>query len=107
MRSESLWVEDSVVVVTGGAGQLGSALCERFDELGNTVVMADVNIEGCHDQIERREVVHTHALELDITDPASVRTGFEGIVEEYGSIDELVNHAGIAVFSTFEELTFE
>jgi NAD(P)-dependent dehydrogenase (short-subunit alcohol dehydrogenase family) len=107
MRPESLWVEDSVVVVTGGAGQLGSALCERFDELGNTVVMADVNIEGCHDQIERRELVHTHALELDITDPASVRTGFEGIVEKYGSIDVLVNNAGIAVFTPFEERTFE
>jgi NAD(P)-dependent dehydrogenase (short-subunit alcohol dehydrogenase family) len=107
MAPETMWVEDSVVVVTGGAGQLGSSLCERFDELGNTVVMADVDREACEHQISEQSLDSTHPLELDVRDPDSVRSGFESIYEEFGSIDVLVNNAGVAVFTPLEERTFE
>jgi NAD(P)-dependent dehydrogenase (short-subunit alcohol dehydrogenase family) len=100
MQPDSLWVKDSIVVVTGGAGQLGS-------ELGNTVVMADIDVSGCRNQIDDRSLTDTHELELDVTDPESIRSGFESIFEEFGSIDVLVNNAGIAVFTPFEERTFE
>ena len=107
MTPDSMWVDDSVVIVTGGAGQLGSTLCERFDELGNTVVMADIDVDECDSQIESRSLDNTHALEMDVRDPESVRTGIESVYEEFGSIDALINNAGIAVFTPFEERTFE
>lgn len=107
MRPDSLWIEDSVIIVTGGAGRLGSALCERFDELGNTVVMADVDVDGCETTIESRSLSNTNPLELDVTDPDSIRTGFESVVEEFGSIDVLVNNAGISVFTPLEERTLQ
>lgn len=102
-----MWVQDSVVVVTGGAGQLGSSLCERFAALGNKVIMADIDVEECQSQIESLSTDNIHPLEVDVSDPDSVETGFESIYEEFGHIDVLVNNAGIAVFTPMEERTFE
>lgn len=107
MSPDSMWPTDEVVVVTGGAGQLGSALCERFDDLGNTVVMADIDVEGCEAQISDRSLENTHAVELDVSDPESVRTVFDHVREEFGGVDILVNNAGIAVFTPFDERTFD
>jgi NAD(P)-dependent dehydrogenase (short-subunit alcohol dehydrogenase family) len=107
MQPESMWVDDAVVVVTGGGGQLGSSLCERFDSLGNTVVMADIDVDACERQIEQLSLENTRALELDVSDPKSIRTGFESIHEKFGGPDVLVNNAGIAVFTPFEERTLE
>jgi len=107
MQADTFWPEDDVVVVTGGAGQLGSALCERFEELGNTVIVADIDGDRSEAVIQERGLTGAHALELDVTDPASVRSGFESIHEEFGGPDVLVNNAGIAVFTPFKDRTVE
>jgi NAD(P)-dependent dehydrogenase (short-subunit alcohol dehydrogenase family) len=107
MESMSFHPQDDVVLVTGGAGQLGSSICQRLDELGNTVIMSDMGRQQCEDRIASLGLSNTHPLELDVTDTESIQTGVESIDEEFGRLDCLVNNAGIAVFTPFEERTVE
>ncbi len=79
-----------VVVVTGSAGGIGSAISRRFGADGETVVGLDL-AEG-----------------VDITDPAACEAACAEVVDRHGRIDVLCNNAGISavgdvVTSTPEE----
>jgi 3-oxoacyl-[acyl-carrier protein] reductase len=110
-----------VAVVTGGSRGLGRADCLTLAEAGADVVVTDILIESDPDiQAHAQEansalaqlftsqsVVYAEqtseeiramgrrssAVRLDVTDRAQVRDVFRGVVEEYGSLDILVNNA--------------
>jgi NAD(P)-dependent dehydrogenase (short-subunit alcohol dehydrogenase family) len=96
-----------LVVVTGGAGQLGSELCRILDGLGNDVVMADVDAEVCKRKIEEFKLKRTIPMKLDITKQGSIDNFFKKLVARYGKIDSLINNAGISTFTQFESRTYE
>ncbi len=70
-----------VVLVTGAAGGIGSAIVERFRRDGEVVVGLD--LAGSD-------------LEVDVTEPPSVEAAVERVIAEHGRIDVLCNNAGIA-----------
>ncbi len=96
-----------VVIVTGGAGQIGSAICRSFDGDNYIVVMADLEITNIKDKIDKLNLKNTVPLILDVTDLNSIESGFKNIYDTYGSIDILINNAGIAVFTPFEKRTIK
>lgn len=100
-------VNNKVIIVTGGAGQLGSAICNHFDRLDNKVVMADLDDEACKKRISELGLKNTISLKLDITEINSIESAFKEIIDNFGRIDVLINNAGIAVFTPFEKRTFE
>lgn len=107
MKTKKYFPTEKVVIITGGAGQLGSMMCKHFDELFNLVYMADLSKELCESKIKELSLKNTRALELDITSINSIKRGFRQVMKEQGRIDILVNNAGIAVFTSFEERTPE
>ncbi|WP_026425662.1 SDR family NAD(P)-dependent oxidoreductase [Actinokineospora inagensis] len=74
------------VVVTGGAGGIGRAIATAFTELGDTVVLTDV--QGAQDAAAALGV---RGLTLDITDESSINQALDDI----GQVDVLVNNAGL------------
>jgi 2-keto-3-deoxy-L-fuconate dehydrogenase len=66
-----------VVVVTGAAGGIGSALVEAFESKGDTVIGLDIE------------------WGFDIRDPEACRTIARQIYEQHGRIDVLCNNAGV------------
>jgi len=66
-----------IVIVTGASGGIGTELCRRFEEHGDTVVGVDVETG------------------LDITDNEACRRLIERVMAEYGRIDVLCNNAGV------------
>lgn len=74
-----------VVAVTGGAGGIGSATCQRLVEEGATVYALDLH-----------PGVHGEHLQVDVTDPASVDRAVAHIVSTTGRLDAMVAGAGIA-----------
>jgi len=100
-------MKDKIIIVTGGAGQLGSALCSRLDELGNHVVMTDLDPVVCKKKIEELGLYKTVPLQLDVTDVTSINIAFKKVVNKFGKIDVLINNAGIGVFTPTATRTFE
>jgi NAD(P)-dependent dehydrogenase (short-subunit alcohol dehydrogenase family) len=72
------------VAVTGAAGGIGRAVCDRLAAEGARVVALDLSRSG------DREVV-----EVDVTDAASLQRAAQAVVERAGGVDGLVACAGI------------
>lgn len=85
------------VVITGGVGGIGQALVELFACEGAHVLFSDRSTEDCADLQEslQRKGLKTHYLAGDLRQ----KTYCEGLIEEavntLGSVDILINNAGI------------
>lgn len=100
-----------VGLVTGGAGGIGSATCRSFLAQGMHVVIADINLEAAQhvaDDVNREfGEGRAVALHMDVTSEQAVQHCFRDAILTYGGIDVLVNNAGLATSSTFEETTLQ
>ncbi len=94
-----------VVVVTGGAGGLGQALCRRFAAAGAKVAAVDRNEEAVRAFAAALEAEGFTAIGLacDVTDFASCTAAVEEVVGRFGGVDVLINNAGISHRSYFRE----
>ena len=86
-------VSDRHVVVTGGAGGIGRALCRALSAAGaRAVVVADRDLEGA--RAIAAEIGGT-AFELDAGNEASVRALVEQATSDHGPIDIFISNAGV------------
>ena len=100
-------------LVTGGAQGLGEAICLRLAAEGCAgVAVADVNLEAAEATAVRvRDVAgpscETLAVRMDVTDEASVRSGFDATEGRFGRLDLLVSNAGILISGEIDEFPAE
>ena len=98
-----------VVVISGGAGAIGSAIAETCVEAGAHVAVADLSEERCARVVERIERRFgpgvAYSVVMDVCDETSVAKGFATVVRTYGGVDVLVPNAGIAHVASISELT--
>jgi 3(or 17)beta-hydroxysteroid dehydrogenase len=86
------------VVVTGAASGIGASTARLFATEGATVYCADIDDAGC---LRTSNQLHgtdgrQFALLLDVTDETQWEAGLRRVVEASGSLDILVNSAGIS-----------
>jgi len=88
-------LEGRVAIVTGGYGQLGSQMCDALAEAGAHVVVAARTYEECRAKAEELTAEYNQALavEVDVTEEDAVEEMVGTVVEEFGTIDVLVNNA--------------
>ena len=96
-------LEGKTVVVTGGGGVIGGAICRRFGEEGARVGVLDIDAEGADRVAAELRASGRQALPqaLDISDYAAVEAAGSSCETELGSIDFLVNCAGWDRFMNF------
>jgi meso-butanediol dehydrogenase/(S,S)-butanediol dehydrogenase/diacetyl reductase len=90
-------VQDRVVIVTGGAGGIGSAACRAIADEGGKVVVADLDparAEAVAEDIVRNGGV-AESTGVDVTDRAQVRRMVETAVEAFGELNVIFNNAGM------------
>jgi len=87
-----------VVLITGAAGGIGSAIARRYAREGASLALLDVNEEGLvalaeslSGSVSGSEVV---TCVCDITDEEACHSAVGEVVEAFGGIDILVNNAG-------------
>ncbi|MDQ2048938.1 SDR family oxidoreductase [Natronolimnohabitans sp. A-GB9] len=85
--------DDTVAVITGASGALGSATVERFRDAGATVCAVDVVAPDEGDSLLEPDE-RTHFYEADLTDEADVEELVSSVVDDHGRIDHLLNIAG-------------
>jgi len=86
-------LQGRVSVITGGSGAIGLAIAQRFVESGAKVVLWDINAEAVN--AAAKKVGAALASRVDVTDPASIADAAREAHAKLGSIDVLVNSAGI------------
>ena len=100
-------LDNSVVIVTGGAGGIGRAYSKALAQEGAAVVIAD--LVDAPDLVEEIEAHDGRAISIptDITDIGSTEELATATVQEFGRIDGLINNAAFYLAITqgpFEEL---
>lgn len=86
-----------VALVTGGASGLGAATVRLFASEGATVYAADVNPRGEEMAAALRgEGLDVHFLSLDVTVEEEWASVVAAVTAESGSLDILINNAGIS-----------
>ena len=100
-----------IVFITGGAGGIGRATAQQFVEEGAHVVIADVNAEGALQTAEELNSKYNApiatAIKMDVTIEEEVKEAIAHAVKAFGGVDIIVNNAGLATSSPFEETTLQ
>jgi meso-butanediol dehydrogenase / (S,S)-butanediol dehydrogenase / diacetyl reductase len=98
---------DKHVVVTGGARGMGAAVAEHFADQGAKVCVTDVNLGGCREVVERIKAKGGEAIacQVDVTRRADVKAAIDAAVDAFGSINVMLNNAGINKPMMFLDVT--
>lgn len=97
---------EKVAVITGGAGGMGVSHVIRFIKEGANVVIADLassNGRNLAEQLGDRAMF----IELDVTQESGWKNLIDITEENFGSINILVNNAGIITVNSFENTSYE
>ncbi|MEM7252713.1 MAG: glucose 1-dehydrogenase [Pseudomonadota bacterium] len=102
-------LDGDVTLVTGGASGIGAAISLGFAQAGAKVIVADLNepaAQSMASEISRAlpEATVT-AIALDVSDEASITSGFTRAIDAHGGVDVLVNNAGTAIRHPTVELS--
>ncbi|MCF8151780.1 MAG: SDR family oxidoreductase [Burkholderiaceae bacterium] len=91
-------VAGKVVLITGAAGGLGAALCQRYAAAGAHIAAMDRDTTRLDVLVADLLGKGANALALpgDITDPAACQAAVESILANFGALDGLINNAGIS-----------
>jgi 2-hydroxycyclohexanecarboxyl-CoA dehydrogenase len=102
-------LEGKNVIVTGGGGAIGSAICRRFAGYGARVGVFDRNLDAANKLVEeiRRKGGTAAASGVDIADYDAVGSAILHFEREVGPTDILVNNAGWDRFINFIDTTPE
>jgi len=89
-------LKDKVVIVTGGAGGIGAAVCRRFGEAGAQVAVFDINKDAAEKVASeiRDAGGKAQAFAVDLTSQESVVAAVNAAEAALGPTDVLVNNAG-------------
>jgi NAD(P)-dependent dehydrogenase (short-subunit alcohol dehydrogenase family) len=95
-----------IVLVTGGGGGLGAAICRDLGAAGMTVVPADVRVERAEGVAAdvRAAGGKASARGLDVNDERQAWNVVRDVEAEFGRLDALINNAGTDLTVPFEEL---
>jgi len=99
-------LSDKHVLVTGGASGIGRATVTRFLEEGAAVCVLDRDTEACR-RVGAELPALTKAIDADVSDPEQAQRGVDEAVERMGSLDVLINNAGISIRHEFLDTTPE
>lgn len=98
-------LSDRVVAVTGAAGGFGRLIAEMAGARGARVVLADVDGDGAEAAAAELRAGGTEAegVATDVRDLEQVRAMVDRAVERFGSLDVLINNAGVMPLAFFSD----
>ena len=100
-------VDDKVAIVTGGTRGIGLAIAHALGEAGaKLIVSSRTDKYNGFDKLKKAGFDVTF-FEADLTDPSKPQELIDFVIKEKGSIDILVNYAGVAQHGDMETFNDE
>ena len=90
-------LKEKIVIITGAGSGIGAATAKLFGTHGATVVASDINLENAKKVANGIQEAggSASAIKTDVTKFEEVESLIADTVKEYGSLDVMVNNAGI------------
>ena len=102
---------NKVVLVTGSSRGIGKATIIEFASNGYNVVINYNNSENealqLKEYVEKEYGIKALTIKADVSNEVEVKEMISTIIKEFGSIDVLVNNAGIVFDRNFEDITID
>lgn len=86
-------LQGNTIFITGGGSGIGRALAEALHKRGNKVIISGRRKGHLAQTVEDNPGIES--IELDVSDPASIRSVAKELVTKYPSLNVLINNAGI------------
>ncbi|MFS0871108.1 SDR family oxidoreductase [Paenibacillus xylanilyticus] len=86
-------------LITGANKGIGFETARQLGNMGYVVLLGTRDIRKGEEAAQRliQEEIEAYGIELDVTDPKSIETAVSHIEHRFGSLDILINNAGISV----------
>src|SRR6266571_4344430 len=93
------------VLITGGGRGLGKAMAIGLAERGANVAIADIDLELSQQTVAEIQAlgVQARAIRADVIQTADATGAVDDVLKAWGSLDVLVNNAGIAIQCAAED----
>lgn len=87
---------DSIILITGGGGAIGTAMATLFGRLGATIVACGRTRATLDQLVERLDSigVDAYAITMTVRDPDQVANMIDATWSRYGRLDVVINNAG-------------
>lgn len=97
---------NKTVLITGGAAGIGKIMGRLFLERGANLIIWDINEEAMRaTQLELSKLGKVSIYQVNIADMDSIKNGYNQVKQNEGTVDVLINNAGIIVGKYFHEHT--
>lgn len=102
-------MKNKVVVITGGSSGIGKALAEKFGEAGSKILITGRNKQGLDITVTelRKRNIDIHGFQGDVSNELDNVAMAEEAIRLFGTIDILINNAGISMRAMFSEVEIE
>jgi dehydrogenase/reductase SDR family member 7B len=102
-------MKNKVVVITGGSSGIGKALAERFGEEGAKILITGRNKQGLDITVNelRKKNIDIHGFRGDVSVELDNKEMAAEAIRLFGTIDILINNAGISMRALFSEVDID
>lgn len=100
-------LKDKAVIITGGAGGIGSGMVKAMAKEGAKVAIVDLNEEQGNAVLSELQEISPDSMfiKADLTEREKLHEIVDTVVEKYGKLDVLVNNAHASRQVNFEDTT--